>query len=188
MKTDIGAIVLATDLLPGSERTLSFAILLARKLGARLVIASALELGYDALNVERLDRRPSLTRLNAELRMKSYVAKSERAALVTASALLEGSVPEVILDAVRTFNADLVVVGTPHVPKRLEHFLIGSNTEALILRSPCPTLTIGPNVPACTDTDCDCHFKRLIYISNFRGSAQSAFGQHHRPLSSGKRC
>ncbi len=174
MKTEIQTIVLVTDLLLDSMRTLGLAVLLARQLGAHLVIVSALELGYDALNVERLDRRPSCTRMRAGERMKLYVAEAERNGVAAASVLLEGVVPDVILSAVIEVKADLLVAGTPHMPNRVEHFLTGSNTEALMLKSTCPTLIIGPEVPACADASIDGHLRKVICVSDFSPASARA--------------
>jgi nucleotide-binding universal stress UspA family protein len=85
---------------------------------------------------------------------------------------VEGPVPAAVLDAVSKYEADLLVLGTQGVHRGLEHLLIGSNTEALMLRSTCPTLTIGPHVLA--GIDHNSHFKKIVYVSNFRPASADA--------------
>jgi hypothetical protein len=85
---------------------------------------------------------------------------------------MEGPVPNVILDAIGKYKADLLVLGTQGVHRGLGHLLIGSNTEALMLRAPCPTLTIGPHVLA--GVDANSHFKKVVYVSNLRSASAAA--------------
>jgi nucleotide-binding universal stress UspA family protein len=54
--------------------------------------------------------------------------------------LVEGSIPEAILDAVGT--DDLVVMGT-HGRTGLSHLLLGSITEKVVRKATCPVLTVG---------------------------------------------
>lgn len=172
MRTDIGTILLATDFLQSSRLALDYAVALAHRLGTQLVIVNAFELGPVASNVENLEHIPSRTRKDAEARLQAFVAGSDRAGVTANSALVEGTVPDAILAAVDKFKADLLVLGTQGVHRGLGHLLIGSNTEALMLRSTCPTLTIGPHVLA--GVDLNAHFKKVVYISNLRPASAAA--------------
>jgi nucleotide-binding universal stress UspA family protein len=172
MKTDINTILLATDFMQSSRLAFDYALLLAHRLSARLVIINAFELGPEASNVEILDQIPSRTRMQAAARLQAFVAGSSRAGVSTDSALVEGPVPSAVLAAVSKFGADLLVMGTQGVHRGLGHLLLGSNTEAMMLRSPCPTLTIGPHVLA--GVSLDGRFQKVIYISNFRPASAAA--------------
>jgi nucleotide-binding universal stress UspA family protein len=172
VKTQIGTILLATDFMQSSRLALDYALLLGHRLGAHLVIINAFELGPEASTVEFVDHVPSRTRKEAEARLQAFVSGSSRAGVSTDSALVEGSVPDAVLNAVSKFKADLLVMGTQGVHRGLGHLLIGSNMEALMLRSPCPTLTIGPHVLA--GVNLDGRFKKVVYISNFRPASAAA--------------
>ncbi len=172
MKTEINTILLATDFLQSSRLALDYAEVLANKLGAQLMIVNAFELGPEADTVEKLDHIPSRTRRDAEARLQAFVAGSNCAGVPAKWALVEGSVPDAILHAVDQYKADLLVLGTQGVHRGLEHLLIGSNTEALMLRSTCPTLTVGPHVLA--GVDLNSHFKKVVYVSNFRPASAAA--------------
>jgi nucleotide-binding universal stress UspA family protein len=172
VKTEINTILLATDFLQSSRLALDYAVVLANKLGAQLMIVNAFELGPEADTVEKLDHIPSRTRRDAEARLQAFVAGSNCAGVPANWALVEGSVPNAILHAVDQHNADLLVLGTQGVHRGLGHLLIGSNTEALMLRSTCPTLTIGPHVLA--GVDLNSHFKKVVYVSNFRPASAAA--------------
>ncbi len=172
MKTAITTILLATDFLQSSRLALDYAVALAGQLKAQLVIINAFELTPVASNVEALDRIPSRTRLDAESRLRAFVGGTHCAGVPATSALVEGPVPDAILDAVHKYKADLLVLGTQGVHRGLGHLLIGSNTEALMLRSPCPTMTIGPHVLA--GVDAKSHFEKVIYLSNLRPASAAA--------------
>lgn len=172
MKTQISTILLATDFMQSSRLALDYALLLAHRLSAHLVIINAFELGPEASTVEMVDHVPSRTRKEAAARLQAFVSGSNRAGVSTDSALVEGAVPDAVLDAVSKFKADLLVMGTQGVHRGLGHLLIGSNTEALMLRSPCPTLTIGPHVLA--GVNLDGRFKKVVYISNFKPASAAA--------------
>jgi len=172
VKAGIGTILLATDFMQSSRLALDYALFLAHRLSAHLVIINAFELGPQASNVEIVRQVPSRTRKEAAARLQAFATGSSRAGVSTDSALVEGPVPDAILDAVSNFRADLLVMGTQGVHRGLGHLLIGSNTEALMLRSPCPTLTIGPHVLA--GVNLDGRFKKVVYISNLRPASAAA--------------
>jgi len=165
----INTILLATDFTQSSILALDYALFLAHRMGAHLVIVNAFELGPEASNVEIVYQMPSRTRKEAAARLQAFVAGSNCAGVSTDSALVEGPVPDAILDAVSKFGADLLVMGTQGVHRGFGHLLIGSNTEALMLRSPCPTLTIGPHVLA--GVNLEGRFSKVIYISNFTSAS-----------------
>ncbi len=172
MKTEIGTILLATDFLQSSRLALDYAEVLAGKLGAQLVIVNAFELGPWGDTVEKVDHIPSRSRRDAEARLQAFVSGSNCAGVPAICALVEGPVPAAILHAVDQYKADLLVLGTQGVHRGLEHLLIGSNTEALMLRSTCPTLTIGPR--AFAGVDRNSHFRKVVYVSNFRSASAGA--------------
>ncbi len=172
MKTDISTILLATDFLPGSRLALDHAAALAKKLNAKLLIVNALELGPEANTVEKVEHIPSRTRREAEAKLQALIMESKRAGVSTDSVLVEGSVQNAILSAIAQFKADLLVMGTQGLHRGIEHLLLGSNVEGLMLSAPCPMLTVGPRVPAVTDLGAG--VKKIVYISNLRPAAAAA--------------
>jgi nucleotide-binding universal stress UspA family protein len=172
MKTEINTILLATNFRPGSRRTLDYAVSLAKRLKAKLVIVNAFELDPEANSVELADHMPSRTRLEAAAQLHLFVESSNRAGVLADSALVEGVVPDAILRAIKTFQADLLVLGTKEGHRGLGHFLIGSNAESLLERASCPTMVVGPHAPM--DADANALFRKIMYISNLRPAAAAA--------------
>lgn len=172
MKTDISTILLATDFLQGSRLALDYAASLAISLDAKLVIVNAFELDPEANGVEKVDMIPSRTRREAEARLHAFAAGCSRARVSATTVLVEGRVADAVLRTVGEFKADLLVLGTQGIHRGLGHLLIGSNTEALMLRCPCPMLTIGPH--ALAGISLESPFKKVNYISNLRLASASA--------------
>ena len=56
---------------------------------------------------------------------------------------LQGAPSDVILETVREYGADLVVMGT-HGHSGLAHVLLGSVAERVVRTAPCPVLTVKP--------------------------------------------
>lgn len=172
MEARINTILLATDFMQSSRLALDYALFGAHHLGAHLVIVNAFELGPEASNLEIEYQVPNRTRKEAAARLQAFVAESNCAGVTTDSALVEGPVPDAILNAINKFGADLLVMGTQGVHRGFGHLLIGSNTEALMLHSPCPILTIGPHVLA--GVNIEDRFSKVIYISNFTSASAAA--------------
>jgi nucleotide-binding universal stress UspA family protein len=172
VKANINTILMATDFMQSSRLALDYAIFLARRLNSHLVIVHAIELGPSASHVETADRVPCRARKDAAARLQAFVEASETDGVPTDSIVVEGTVTNAVTATLHKFNADLLVMGTQGVHRGLDHLLTGSNTETLMMRSPCPALTIGPHVLA--GVGLESRFKKVIYISNFSPASAAA--------------
>jgi len=72
----------------------------------------------------------------------------------------------------RAGKADLIVLGTHGVHRGMNHLVLGSNTERILLSSCVPTLTVGRHVMG--GVDLDLQFRELLYISDFSPEAAAA--------------
>ena len=139
-------ILVAIDFSEISQRALAHAAALARIFGATV---------YGA-HVVPFDKNPFAEPESAELALrqaglsaKEQIGKMFSQAGISAgdSQILvgDGDVGGVIAGLVREHSADLLVVGTTG-RQGLEKVLLGSVAEELIRSSPCPVLSIGPDV------------------------------------------
>lgn len=80
----------------------------------------------------------------------------------------EGDPWRVIRDEAEALPADLLVMGT-HGRSGFEHMLLGSVTEKVLRRAPCPVLTVG-NVPAHPRTGP--LFRRILCAADLTGASE----------------
>jgi nucleotide-binding universal stress UspA family protein len=85
----------------------------------------------------------------------------------------EGEAGPTILDQAVKLHADLLVMGT-HGRSGFDRLLLGSVTEKVLRKAPCPVLTVPPHAPATTVTAV--RFKKILCPMDFSPSAMQAFG------------
>lgn len=61
------------------------------------------------------------------------------------TAIVQGAAASVILDQARSLPADLIVLGT-HGRSGFERFMLGSVTERVLRKAPCPVVTVPPRM------------------------------------------
>lgn len=165
-------ILLATDLHQNSRVALSFAVSFAHYFKSRLTALNAFEFGPYSQTVEKVDHLPSRTRTEANEVLKKFVADSRQPDVSSEVIGIEGLVTSAILKALSDGNVDLLVMGTEGVHKGIDHLLLGSNTEALMLGARCMTMTIGPRVPQPNEEPLT--FRKIVYVSDFSVSSTAA--------------
>jgi nucleotide-binding universal stress UspA family protein len=165
LKERLRTIVLATDFHQNSRLALGYAALIAEHFNSKLIALNAFEYGRYSQAVELIDRLPSTERKAAEAELAKFTREAGVEKIVAELVVLDGLVVSTILKALAERSADLLVIGTEGTHKGLDHFILGSNTEALMLGSRCPTLTVGPRVPEHTKPKLSPD--KVIYISDF---------------------
>jgi nucleotide-binding universal stress UspA family protein len=147
--TDIKHILCPVDFSDYSSHSLAHAAALARWYGASLTVLHVWPLTpppppYDELASATLlmlpeQREASLTRVRAlvDTLGEPHVKAEAR--------LEEGSPAQVIVDVARRTHAGLLVLGT-HGRSGFDRLVLGSVTEKILHRSPCPVLTVPRTV------------------------------------------
>jgi len=156
-------ILLATDFLESSRLALDFAVGFAHHYKSELIFLHIFHLPQAAAEAEALDG-PSISRLNREERLQILAAGVRRLGIDVNWRLEEGWMPGSLLERIREIAPDLLVLGTHGVRAGLEHMLIGSNAEEVLLSAPCPTLTVGRHVPAGVSPNIS--FTHILYITD----------------------
>jgi nucleotide-binding universal stress UspA family protein len=157
-------IVFATDFLESSRLALDYAVAFAHHFGAKLTIVHAEQLPPEAEEVEMLTHRPSISREHATIRLEAFASGVRRLGINTEIDLRTGDPCAAVLSSTAENKADLLVLGTHGVFKGLEHMLIGSNAEKILLSAPCPALTVGRHVMA--GIDLELNFRRILLVSD----------------------
>jgi nucleotide-binding universal stress UspA family protein len=171
-KPEVKRILFATDFLESSRLALDYAVAFAQHFRATIIMVHALELPYPATEVEIETSAPSLTRKHALERMEAIAQCVLRTGLEVETFVEDGIPYEVVLRAVDHHAANLLVLGVHGIHREVEHLLIGSNTERILLSTNCPTMTIGAHV--LSGVDPKLHFKEILYFSDFSPEATAA--------------
>jgi len=166
------------DLSEASSRPLAYAIALARWYQARLTVLHVVPT-FDPIQVrtgaigDHISLVTPMTRDEVLGELRRTVDAAGTGALDVALATDAGGAAGTIVDhAVRT-AADLVVMGT-HGRSGFERLLLGSVTEKVLRKSPCPVLTVPPHAGAATPDDV--LFKRILCSMDFSPPALQALG------------
>ena len=158
------SILLATDLHQNSRLALNYAADLSRRFDSKLTALYVFEFGPHSANVELLDHLPSRERKEAEELLATFVRESGVLGVIPRVVEDESFVTTAILKSLIATSSGLLVIGTEGIQDGIDHFMLGSNTEALMLGSRCLTMTVGPRVPPITNEAVA--FKKVIYISD----------------------
>jgi nucleotide-binding universal stress UspA family protein len=85
--------------------------------------------------------------------------------------LIDGEPTSTVIDYAKCHSVDLIVTGT-HGRRAFDRLLLGSTAEAIVRSSPCPVMTIGPNVTMHTENQAP--FQRILCAMDFGEAAKSA--------------
>lgn len=168
----IKRILFATDFLESSRLALDYAVAFAHRFSAKLVFLHAVELPPSAEAAELVTAKPSLSRQAAEERLKAFAAGVRRTGIDVDILVNDGTPCKVVLDAVKEMAPDLLILGVHGVHRGIDHLLIGSNTEKILLSVTCPTLSVGAHVLA--GIDLQLNLREVLYCSDFTPQAAAA--------------
>lgn len=145
---EIRTILFATDFSDCSEEAFSYAVTVARRFEARLVLLHVISepvdlrgfyvphISFDTLEAE--------IAASARKMLDEFCALHLKAADTYQADVVTGIPYEEILNRAEREGADLIVVGT-HGRSGLDHLLFGSTAEKVVRKSLIPVLTIRKN-------------------------------------------
>jgi universal stress protein A len=136
-------ILVPIDFSDCSKKALQYAIPFARQFGAALTLLNVVQITYPTGELgpvappvaENEAHEASQTALDA------LVKREVGAGLPTATEVRFGQPAEEIVLAAGELDIDLIVIST-HGRTGLKHILLGSTTEHVVRRAPCPVLTV----------------------------------------------
>lgn len=145
-------LLVATDLSAASQAAFRTGLDTCAAVGASLVVLHVFEYAESAppetggLMLELQAMRERASDALAEMRQQA-----ERAGVACETILENGVAPSLILDVIAERSIDLAILGT-NALHGFERLVFGSTAEAVLRKSPCPVLTVGPRVPQCEST------------------------------------
>lgn len=143
----IRRIVCPVDFSPISKRALDHAAVIARWYEAELVVLHVIPFmptifgfpaAVDAAAVAAADADAVIPTLT------EFVAQAETMVSATRTMVRSGSPAVEILQCAAEAEADLLVLGT-HGRTGFERFMVGSVTEKILRKAPCPVLSVPPH-------------------------------------------
>ena len=145
---NIKTIMLGTDFSPSATAALGYAIGIAKKFDARLVIVVV----YDAVHL-MIEMLPDLgpvpeefpsnfpTRDKLKKALDGLASQAKAEGVSTETRIEDGRAYASLIQAAREQKADVLVMGTSG-RKGFNHMLIGSTAEHVARMAPCPVLTV----------------------------------------------
>jgi nucleotide-binding universal stress UspA family protein len=147
------SILVPTDLSDGAEEALDYALELANKFGATVHLLNVI--GIPALGVPELGVALTSSVIDSMIRdnqvaLEALADRKRGIAPIGQILLRTGDARDSIVQTAKDVHADLVVMGT-HGRRGVSRALLGSVTESVIRKSPCPVLTIRPHTTGSHD-------------------------------------
>lgn len=164
----IDRIIVATDLLPESDKTTAYAKELAKHFSANLTLVHVVDLSVAtrseqtvagiALDDMRRNSSEHLERLLNDLALSGVRA--------TAQTLEAHNPAAAIIGLSEQLKADLIVAGT-HSRHGLSKAILGSCSEGIIRHATCPVVTVGPGTKLPVKTSLDV----IVFATDFESDA-----------------
>ena len=164
------SILLATDFSPASNKALEYAASLARRYGSAIYLTHVITRdGYPLVSPDYAAF--SLEKMHAEARQgfREILKSGQMIELPYKILIQEGNLWPSIEELIKTYNIDLLVVGTRGVGA-VEKVLIGSGAEEIFRKARVPVLTVGPS--ATKEPLYEIEFKNILFATDFGRSSK----------------
>lgn len=159
-------ILVPTDFSNNAETALHFAMLVAQKLTAKLIVVHAYEMpaaaapvSYELMELEKREYKSTANKKLMALEQQLKHVNGIRYETV----LKEGQVLAVLLDCIQEQKADLVIMGTKGAGA-FSGAIFGSTTSNLMAKTDCPVMAIPFGIKFSAD------IKRMTYATDYKAS------------------
>jgi nucleotide-binding universal stress UspA family protein len=172
---EIKLILCPIDFSEFSERAYQHALSLAEHYQAKLVAQHVVELWRHpsasfAASGGLYEEFRQVLRETGEDHLQQFAKSHPHAEIQPELVVHEGSAPDSILSFAQTQQADLIVMGT-HGRRGFDHLMLGSVTDRVMRRAPCPVLVVR-NPPhdamaASKERQYVHHLSRILFLCGF---------------------
>jgi len=177
-------ILVGTEFSPASDRALDYALSLARRYDARIILTHVITSDAEVMLAPEIAANTHETAVRAAEEGIGQILLSGRLHGVPHEMLIEhGSLWPTMEALIAQHKIDLVVVGT-HKVGRLQKALLGSGAEAIFRQAKCPVLTVGPAVEG--EAPNELVFNNILFATDFGLGAEReaayafSFAQEHQ--------
>jgi len=181
---EVKLILCPIDFSEFSVRAFRHAVSLADHYRARLVALHIVELWQHpaasfAVSAELYDQYFHVLRERARLELGEFVKKYAHDHVQPELVVDVGSAPDSILSYAETHQADVIVMGT-HGRRGYDRLMLGSATDRVMRRAPCPVLAVyRPPLDAADagDERYDHYLRRILFCADFSPNSTRALDQ-----------
>lgn len=143
---NIRTIVVPVDFSPSAEKAFTWALALAEKWQARILLLHVVSLPISApvvmgVHLHLTDLEAALL-ADAKAKMRGLLARSQGKPVQVEAKVISGHPVAAICRAAEQEQADLIVIGS-HGRTGLRHVLLGSVAEQVVRYAPCPVAVVG---------------------------------------------
>lgn len=171
--TMLGKLLYLTDFSPTSDSAIKYLREIAQHFDSKVFVAHVIE--TPEYRFVPPDGWAVVENANEEAAKRQLQAVDERLAGVPHQVILRhGEVSKAAADLIRTYDIQLVVVGT-HGRTGLRRFLMGSVAEEIFRQASCPVLTVGPG--AAKEGLRGLRFNQIVLATDFGEASAAAIRQ-----------
>ncbi len=136
-------ILVPVDFSECSRKALQYAIPLARQHQAVLILLNVVEAAYAGGEIAAVDyiQLEAAMKEGAEKKLSEFVVHEIPSDISTQSIVRTGLPSREITELAKTLGIDLIVIST-HGRTGLKHVFLGSVTEHVVQRAPCPVFVV----------------------------------------------
>lgn len=165
-------VLLATDLSSISALAAQYATRLAQHTHARFSVVHVFNpVRLPSSDVVGAHPTPQDVRARDAQRLEALLESIRTQVPDAEMHFLDGDPTSTVIDFANREGVDLIVTGT-HGGRTLDRLLLGSTAEAIVRKSPCPVMTIGPNVNLSLKSEKP--FNRILCAMDFGEAAKAA--------------
>lgn len=172
LRLAIKNILFTTDFSAASEAALAYALALARWYGSRVLVAHSVPPEpVLSMPLEPMPLNVDVEWQSARRKMDNFMGSHPFGDTAHESVLQQGALWDVISGVIQRSNVDLVVLGS-RGREGLSKLVMGSASEQIFRKAPCPVLTVGPNAAhAVKDFD---SWKNILFATDFSAGSLNA--------------
>ena len=139
----VARILVPVDFSECSKKALQYAIPMARQHQAVLILLSVVEAAYGGGEMAVVDyiQLEAVMKEAAEKQLSEFVGKEIPSDISTQSIVRTGPPSREITELAKSLQVDLIVIST-HGRTGLKHVFLGSVTEHVVQRAPCPVFVV----------------------------------------------
>ncbi len=138
----IRKIMVPTDFTVYSDHAIEYAIMVARKFEAKILLIHVIEpFAYSVTDTVQIIDHYTALKTVAKPILENLQKRLLKKGLKVDSILLDGNPYLEIVKKTREAGVDLIIMGT-HGRTGIEHILMGSVAERVVRLAPCPVLTV----------------------------------------------